>query len=1332
ENSDTGEHYPASVSYAGTEVKFELEDRLDVISGYVSGSMYQTKKLLTKINIFVPNKTSHYVINYRATKELKNSLFDSIEKCSSNECLPKTQVSIEDNPASFIKLSSTSTGRRGDIHGWNSGYRYFVMDINGDGRQDMLMRDGEGTLSSWLSNGKTFEQAGDTPTGKRGDRHGWNSGHRYFVMDINGDGRQDLLMRDGEGTLSSWLSNGKTFEQAGYTPTGKRGDRHGWNSGHRYFVMDINGDGKHDLLMRDGEGTLSSWLSNGQTLIEAGAIRTGQSDRGDWNTGHRYFVMDFNGDGKSDIVTRDGDGKLTPFLSTWNSSNIKLFTNGLGYVAKLSYKPLTNKSIFTKSSGSQYPVRDIQPTTYVVSKLEKANGIGGFTTTTYEYEGLKFHQKGLGSLGFAKMTSIQVDTGIKTINHYAQDVANRKIGLLSHSQTLSKNGVVLKDVTQDWQVNKLSDGDIPRYQALLANSKTIQKSLQGKLLSTITQQLTYDEFGNATEKHTTTVDKYGSYQQTVNTTYDNNEGQWLFGLATRIEDTRSSDFSASLTRTRALSFDQNTGIVLQETVEPDNGDLFLKTQYEYDGYGNRIAITQSGPGIKTTTTRFNFSDNGRFLKSSVNALGFTTHQVIDPFFGVATRTTDANGKVTEFTYDSLGRALKEKRADGTETVISRGWCNDACPARAKYWVTTTASGNRPVTVYFDSLSRQVRTKTQALTGQSVLTDTEYSSLGVVKRQSQPYFSTDTQVYWTRYQYDELLRVTQTTAPDGSITKTEFDGLSQTAINEKDQVSTINKNALGQAVNVVDALGNTIQYQYDAFGGLAKTTDPVGNITTIEYDARGRKVAMNDPDKGRWTYGYDALDRLTQQQNAKGQITKIEYDLLGRKVKRIDNAQLDKDQQEISQWVFDKSYKGVLDQVTSPNFSKQFSYDQYQRLVSTIQTAFGESFTIATEYDNYSRPLVTTYPTGLTTKNVYNERGYLVAITDGKEKNPKKYWQAKTVNPQGSVIESVLGNGVETLRYVDPQAGRVTDIAANLGSVNQIELLHFSYDKLGNLLSREDVRQGITESYSYDQLNRLTESTAVLNDGYKNTQHVSYDELGNITFKSDVGNYSYGGSCDSGVNAGPHAVTQTAGVQNAHYCYDLNGNMVSGNGRTITYTAFDKPSLITKGNLSTAIDYDTNRSRIRRIDNTSNGNTTTYYMGGIYEKVVANNSKVEHKHYIGSFAIVTQAEGKDKTNYLHRDHLGSIVAITDEKANVVERFSYDPWGKKRFTNWKPSTNYTALPSKVTTRGFTGHENLDAVGLIHMNGRVYDQNLGRFLSADPFIQNPYNSQSLNRYT
>ena len=79
-------------------------------------------------------------------------------------------------------------------------------------------------------------------------------------------------------------------------------------------------------------------------------------------------------------------------------------------------------------------------------------------------------------------------------------------------------------------------------------------------------------------------------------------------------------------------------------------------------------------------------------------------------------------------------------------------------------------------------------------------------------------------------------------------------------------------------------------------------------------------------------------------------------------------------------------------------------------------------------------------------------------------------------------------------------------------------------------------------------------------------------------------------------------------------------------------------------------------------------------------------------------------------YFHHDHLGSVAVLTNETGAVVERLSYDAWGKRRQPNGAddPAGSLTSQ----TTRGFTGHEQLDDVDLIHMNGRVYDPLLGRF--------------------
>jgi RHS repeat-associated protein len=77
----------------------------------------------------------------------------------------------------------------------------------------------------------------------------------------------------------------------------------------------------------------------------------------------------------------------------------------------------------------------------------------------------------------------------------------------------------------------------------------------------------------------------------------------------------------------------------------------------------------------------------------------------------------------------------------------------------------------------------------------------------------------------------------------------------------------------------------------------------------------------------------------------------------------------------------------------------------------------------------------------------------------------------------------------------------------------------------------------------------------------------------------------------------------------------------------------------------------------------------------------------------------------------------VVAITTETGTVESRSSFDAWGKRRAPNtWvtPAAGTFTAAPT-ATDRGYTGHEHVDELGLVHMNGRIYDPEIGKFLSA-----------------
>ena len=195
-----------------------------------------------------------------------------------------------------------------------------------------------------------------------------------------------------------------------------------------------------------------------------------------------------------------------------------------------------------------------------------------------------------------------------------------------------------------------------------------------------------------------------------------------------------------------------------------------------------------------------------------------------------------------------------------------------------------------------------------------------------------------------------------------------------------------------------------------------------------------------------------------------------------------------------------------------------------------------------------------------------------------------------------------------------------------------------------------------------------------------------------------------------------------------------GSLISGNGVSLTYASFNKPETIARGSALISFAHDTEHQRFKQI---SSAGETLYLAdaGVMAERLAGSGGVTQWTNYLfaGSKMIGMRVERSDATTYtryFHKDHLGSIATITDEAGAVVERLSYDAWGKRRFPNGQDDP--TGSISSQTTRGFTGQEELADVGLVHMNGRVYDPLLGRFGTPDPTTESPFSTQGWNRYT
>lgn len=312
----------------------------------------------------------------------------------------------------------------------------------------------------------------------------------------------------------------------------------------------------------------------------------------------------------------------------------------------------------------------------------------------------------------------------------------------------------------------------------------------------------------------------------------------------------------------------------------------------------------------------------------------------------------------------------------------------------------------------------------------------------------------------------------------------------------------------------------------------------------------------------------------------------------------------------------------------------------------------------------------------------------------------------------------IGNDRHTGRIYSP-VGTITE-----AGTDNILYSEYGYDECNNLTIKIDKIRENEEYYDYDALNRLTTVTTEANGKSTRTIEVEYDESGNVISKSNVGNMVYEDDTNRLVEIDGYKIpewesvkytsfnkieeviaTRNDGISDMRYFY----TMVYGPDKTRCIQGLYPPG-------RPGTNYD-----------------SKYYVGNIYDEAL-NNGKVLKQDYIyanGNLVAIHQTnQGKEKMLYVHLDNVGSIWAYTDDNGDIVEELNYDPWGRKRNPEtWDYYTGYEHLTS--SNRGFGGHEQMDIMDMVNMDGRMYDPYLGRFLSPDPYVQAPDNTQSLNRY-
>lgn len=1275
--------------------------------------------------------------------------------------------------------------------------RFSTGDVNGDGKADIVWTfayQNKFYRTVYLAN---VAGGGFTKISLQSDSFSSaDTDHQVQLADVNGDGKADLVWTYNDNNYLTrkvyWSSRLGTSFELKSTDT----DTSLVVAGHQYpqsRLADVNGDGRQDLVYSYIQNTTFGYVTYLSNLAGTSFSRHQASTKSisSGTANHEYRFADVSGDGKADLVwsynTSTGVLKRNTFTQVQSyPDHINRFTDGLGAEVNVQYRYLADnrdgQSIYQKGAAVSYPMRNDNGLSYIVSRVERSDGIGGLNRRDYQYRGARTHLRGRGFMGFEQRAVIDRERGFTTRSTFAQQFP--LVGQAISNQ-VEHDGSIIEETHNDWQVTSTHSGKtqfrhLKRQGIVKRNINDGNESYAAVVLNDYDSQ-----FGHLTKTETTTGLGYSDFSvvnvaQTVTTDYDylshRNIADWrilfLSEQSKRYRVAGESDRTIVSRRTPISSVS-----LLSQTEVDYPGTLQEQTRvYTRDAFGNATSVSVDaadidGSNIATQINSVNRFIAGLYADVATNGEGHISKTVYDHRFGYQTTFTEANGLIADTLQDGFGHQLFERGADGTQRRYQFSSCNGTCPAdagQASYRVKVNSThpqsagieGVPEATRYFDILQRPIASQILNDDGNSIWTRTRYDKLGRVVQQSEPYLAGQT-VHWLTRDYDALDRVIVEQRPDGGKTTNTFltnEGYAAHTVMtatvatpgqaNKSLVSHLYHNSLGQLQKTLDAYGTLTEFDYDAEGNnrWTRVNGNAGTVIESTTDLAGNRTYLKDPAFGEIRDQFDGINRIrrrTYGAGAQAQMIVSEYDKIDRLKKRTDHINATTN---VSEWSYDPANGiGKLAEVSADDYRQTLHYDALSRVQRSDTYLLGETLPKQYQYayDAFSRPLVTLYPSDIALNYRYDDRGYLERIEDADKST--LYWRAQKRDARGNVIQAQFGNGVITQRNYQASSGRIDTIQTGVAiDSTDFQSLAYVHDSAGNLVRRSSKRlnaENLVENFGYDNLHRMTSAnTSGLPAGNRNLTY-GYDALGNLLTKSDASDsngYSYGAN-GGGVNAVSRV---THGGVNTDYHYDFKGNMVQRGEQTLSYSIFNKPLTIGATNLDTAFQYGPDRQRIyQRTDNSGEVTETRYYNRNF--EVATRGTQVREKAYVGDYLVITRERStaspavSEDFDYLHRDHLGSVEATSDRHGNFTGRFAFDPWGKRRTDGWQDADasfeqSLDARTFASTTRGFTDHEHLDASGLIHMNGRVYDPLIGRFLSPDDYVQFPAFSQSYNRYS
>ncbi len=1277
---------------------------------------------------------------------------NKIAKGAKKGCCNCTTYNVNNSLATFINLDrrvttnfSKSVGNLSKLV--KPGDKLFTADVNADGKTDIL-HVSEGNIYVYsLDNNNILRLLWKTIDSSI------KLTYPLLFGDYNGDGKTDFLVPTANNSKDfiTFMSTGSRFLKSGsktFDFIYRQSYRNGSTIyGHNLVALDYNGDGRTDIIdyqtttydnSDNGEQTLNVYDNIGlyfsypkaypmpEFAAKKTTSKTGNlkhypipifltSDRPNKSLdfasiSHKWITaFTFNNDHREDVLLRSVNNNGVIYDITYN----KLDPNAYSSENFRIYQPATSE-VFPNIDVS------IAPEINVVTAIERRYSNTPTLKQLFSYYGAVFNTEGLGFKGFKGIAKSNWHTGN----------SDRIFQITKYN--LALRGAITEEYTTPYTFNFtsvpsnfISKSSYTNASTLAANKvfkRWVTASVsQNQIEGTVTNvSYLYDTYNNPTK----IVTNYAGQGSTViEMAYANNTGtNYYIGRLLNKKETTTIGGNPFSTETQYTY----TGNLPSQIKTKGNGTQFTVESYTYDVYGNVTQKTITPYNSSARQVRFEYDNSGRYLTKSYDTEGLLTTYEYNTNTGTLAKETNFLGQSTEYVYDGWNRLIK------VTDFLGKSQNTTYTDANGTFTVSTIGEDGSAASITYDRLGRMLINKQKNVLGQWVSKSYQYDKFDRVAAESEPYTNAAPS-QWNTSEYDFYGRLKSISTYTGKTTQFSYNGLVATA-NDGTKTVTTTKNALGNILRVTDP-GGSINYTYYG-NGTMKTANYGGTVISTTIDGWGRKTKLIDPSAGTYTYAYNGFGEITKETTPKGSTT-YNYTSFGKILKKEIVGDATHMTLLYNYHPTNKQLSALsLSSTDGNNSTYNYSYDSQHRLTESIELTPYAQFRKRYSYDDfgrvnteesYARLLATNRSSIQKVKNTY-QYGALKSISDNS--THEVLWNVDEINSKGQVTKVTMGNNLQK-NYTYNSLGFITDITSEKNTnTNPVEMMKLTFDfntQRGLLNRRTNSLFTWTENFTYDNMDRLVS----FNDNSGNKNH-SYDNKGRIAANNNIGTYNYSG------NSYKLASIALNGLGNTFYT-PTNTQL------DISYNAFKKPVDI----------YKVNKDRISFQYNAFMDRSNMFYGGTQTDKLLRpmrkhysadgsmeityekNTGKTTLITYIGGNAYSAPAIWRSEqgtTNsagyyYLHRDYLGSVLMISDSNGIIKEKRHFDAWGN--IVKLQDGNGNDLSSFKILDRGYTGHEHLLGVGLVHMNGRLYDPLLHRFLAPDNFIQNPYNTQNYNRY-